>query len=129
MTELEQTLQKILEKSIETAEQTGEFIVEQGTDLLQQFFMWHTIVHILGIFLSFLILVVGFLIPRLWGMSSEDLYHKKIMGRWYDMGGLSYAYLTIFSFGCFSAVLFCLHVYKLIFILIAPKLYLLEYFF
>ena len=41
MNELEKQLSKLVEKGIEVAEQTGNFVIEQAPDLLQEFFRWH----------------------------------------------------------------------------------------
>ena len=130
MNELEQTLQKILEKSLEIAEQTGDFVIEQGTELLQQFFLWHTVRHILCILLAGVIFFVGTGIIRMWGVAKEDNYHEiKIFGKWYyDEEPAFFAYAVILCSAIASTIVFCVHVYSLVFILIAPKLYLLEYF-
>jgi hypothetical protein len=130
MNELEQTLQKILEKSLEIAEQTGDFVIEQAPDLLRQFFLWHTVEHIFGILLAGLIFFISTRIIRLWGVAKEDNYHEsKILGKWYDDEEPAFfAYAVILCGAITSTVVMCTHVYKLVFLLIAPKLYLIEYF-
>ena len=134
MNELELTLQKILEKSIELAEQTGEFVIEQGSEVLQQFFLWHTVHAILGIVLSFILLTIGVFIPRIWGAkeSFQSEYREdsiNILGRHYDSSGSAIpVYFLLATASIAFLFTFCLNVYNLIFIIIVPKLYLLEYF-
>lgn len=135
--ELEITLRDMLEKSIELAEKTGKFVIEQGGDLLHQFFLWHTTMHIMGVLLGlFIIVVVGMLIPRLWGVKYEnrregsEVYYRKIVGRWFDTYNDHEvpAIISIVIFSIIGGVQFFYQVYKLVYVLVAPKLYLLDYF-
>lgn len=130
MNGLEETLQTILEKAIVVAEQTGEFVVEQGTEVLQQFFMWHAAKYSLGILLSFVIMFAGILFIKLWG--HKDPVYKddvKIFGRWYDNEEpCFFAYLILVASAIASIITFYINAYWLTFVLVAPKLYLIEYF-
>lgn len=133
--QLEQTLSKILDKSIELAEKTGEFVIEQGTDLLQQFFMWHTTEAVMGIIIGICVLIVGFFIPRTWSHRDKtkklDIYEKyvKIFGRYYIDNGSEGAAIIILVISLIAGwVVILVNLYNLVYILIAPKLYLIEYF-
>lgn len=137
MQELEQILAKILEKSLEIAEQTGKFVMDQAPDLLQEFYRWHITMHSFYILLGIIIILVGWNLPRIWGekfsleeASTYDVdYFWKIFGKYYKGEGqqewLIFSWITGFIIGI---PLITIHLYKLIFILVAPKIYLIEYF-
>ena len=40
MENLENKVVEILTKSVELAEKTGEFVIDQGNEVIQQFFQW-----------------------------------------------------------------------------------------
>lgn len=138
MTEkLEATLNGILTKSIELAEKTGEFVVEQGTELLQQFFMWHMASAIFYCVLGVIMVFTGILLPRLWGKGASFKYYSgygdyeispKFLGRFYSDTGFGSAILSslVGVIGGIWIALYNLH--TIIYIAIAPKLYLIEYF-
>ena len=138
--QLEETLSKILDKSIELAEKTGEFVIEQGTELLQQFFMWHTAMHIFYIVLSFIFLIIAFTTPKLLGskkeLTTKDMEYGsisrniKFLNRNYESGmpGIIFSVIICAGFSIASLAIFFIHIFYLINILIAPKLYLIEYF-
>jgi len=130
MNELEQTLQRILEKSLEVAESTGEFVINQAPDLLRQFFTWHTIAAILGILLSVALMFITIKVVKIWGEKKETNYCTfKLFGKYYDEdGGLIAAITVLVIFGTMSTIIFCVNFYQLCYILIAPKLYLIDYF-
>lgn len=134
--ELEKQLAELIKKSIELAEQTGEFVIDQASDLIQQFFMWHIAENILYIVLFLIVGLVANKIGLSIGTKEEDFN---------DKGGYD-SYITIRGrrgveeIMIFGNVLFCLFpllissivifncIKDLIFILVAPKLYLVEYF-
>lgn len=125
-----QTLQKILEKSMEMAESTGQFIVEQGGELLEQFFLWHTARHSIGILLAFAILFFSFRIIRLFSSKEKEDWHTEIMGRYYEEDHAAFFAWTIIIIGSIvSLIIFLVNFYHLVYILTAPKLYLIDYFF
>lgn len=131
--ELEQTLQKILEKSIALAEKTGEFVIDQGSDLLQQFYAWHTAKNIFTVVLGLVLISLSIILLKSTGKKEEfKEFGKpapKIFGRYYNLdarflngflgGSLTFCGLWLFFTG----------IYWIMFITIAPKLYLFEYFF
>ena len=59
MNKLEQQLGTILEKALNVAEKTGDFVLEQAPQLLQEFYMWHTSKFILGIILGIILLILA----------------------------------------------------------------------
>ncbi|MBL4654172.1 MAG: hypothetical protein JKY53_15110 [Flavobacteriales bacterium] len=117
MNELEKTLQKVLEKSMEVAEQTGEFIIDQSPEILEQFFMWHLVSHIFGFIIS-LILPIGFVWLFKFGFSEKAEENDTQVISWM-LGGIGAIVTFLFL---------CDNLNQIIFISIAPKIYLIEYF-
>jgi len=66
MREIEYKLKELLLKGLEAAEQTGEFLIDQAPELLEEFYRWHFTRHVFLIFLSILIFVVVRYAPYLW---------------------------------------------------------------
>ena len=52
MKETDQQLAEILKKGLEAAEKTGNFVVEQAPDLIQQLIVWKTCEYIFLILIS-----------------------------------------------------------------------------
>ena|SRR5690606_28033239 len=126
MKELETVLSEIVKKAIEVAEKTGEFAIEQAPLLLVEFYRWNLIKNI------FVALVIALGIFILWKIfkscGSVEEKDSKILNKYYD------DYFLI-VFGTPSVILviigilfFVKSLYNIIFILTAPKLYLIEYF-
>ena len=61
--ELNQVLSKAIEKGIELAEKTGEFVIDQAPDLIQQFYHWHIAKDSLVILLC---IAISILFIRIW---------------------------------------------------------------
>ena len=117
MTErLEQTLSKVIEKSLELAEKTGDFVIDQAPDLLQQFYAWHTSIAIIyGTLGALLIIYAIFATPRFCRLKLEG----------------AEALLIVFAGvtpGIAGIIIFLVNLHNLIYISVAPKLYLIEYF-
>jgi len=116
---MEEKINKLILKALEVAEQTGNFIIDQAPDILQEFYRWHTYKFIFWIIL--LTLVGSFLtkpVIKSWKALIEDDD---------DLPNI-----LIAVFGTLTVVT-CLgfivsNLYNLIFILTAPKLYIIEYF-
>ena len=107
MSKLEEQLSVILEKSLSIAEKSGEFIIEQAPLLLQEFYQWHTASHIMGSLL-FLLTLIPFII-----------FYKKAD----EIMAVIFGTLSLFTI-----IVSMVNIYKLVFITVAPKLYLIEYF-
>lgn len=138
----DEVLSKVVEKALNVAEKTGEFVIEQAPLLLQEFYQWHICK---AIFMALLWFGIFFLIQRLSNLlsfSDEKMipeenrkkYFKKRDGRFYyssyrDGDSEAYAFsigIKIASYFTFIGV--AVFLYDLVFILVAPKLYLIEYF-
>lgn len=126
METLEETLKTILEKSVTLAEKSGEFVLEQAPDLLQQFFMWHSWRHGLGIILGVVFIIIGMILPSIWATKDGDY---RFFLRSFDefdgeAGGIASVCVGFFA----GIMVISIHTYKLIYITVAPKLYLIDYF-
>lgn len=131
MNELEKQLAELVRKGIEVAEKTGEFVIEQAPDLLQEFYKWHLIKNIFVIVALLLVMIILWKIFKYSGLNEDPKGYTdyvKLFGKFYpDIGGVvigvfgSVGFLVGLGF-----IITC--VYNIVFILSAPKLYLIEYF-
>jgi len=127
---LEEQLEKVIEKSIEIAEQTGEFVINEGTDLLRQFFLWHTCKHAMLAFIGVLLIVTGRFLMYAWTRKADkdektSYDEAKIFGR------IGEAVSTVISFvipTIVGVLMVLVEGYQLLYVLVAPKLYLVDYF-
>lgn len=138
----DEVLSEVVKKALAVAEKTGNFAIEQAPLLLQEFYAWHICT---AIFMALIFLGLFFLVQRgtnLFSYKNEselpqdkkEYYHLKKDGRFYfsdyrDGSSEAYGICLIFkilSYFSFIGVIFW--IYDLVFILVAPKLYLIEYF-
>ena len=68
---MEELLKPYIEKALQLAEKTGEFVIEQAPELLQQFYAWHTVKNIAGITGSVLLIIIA-----VWGCILERTSHN-----------------------------------------------------
>jgi len=121
-TKTDEVLSKLVQKAVTAAEKTGDFIIEQTPLLLQEFYTWHIAKNSLT--LVMLLIVCIFLLilrKRFYAWSTKE--DKD----WYDA---EYFFgFAVIHFGIVVSILmFALSIYDLVFIIVAPKLYLIEYF-
>jgi hypothetical protein len=124
----DEVLSTVIQKALVLAEQTGEFVIEQAPMLLQEFYMWHTASHIFWIIFGLLIIFAGYRIPLMFSDQREktNYYDQKYFSRYFYDASLPYIIFIISSIIGIATI--CTHLYYLIFILLAPKLYIIEYF-
>jgi len=111
---MNEELLKILKKAMEIAEATGDFVLEQSPLLLQEFFLWHfwmnammaTIFFVAGL----ISLTIGFRVAK----SSGEYFETPIPIIAHIVTGV----LAIATFA---------KIYNVVFVLVAPKLYLIDY--
>jgi len=72
-TKTDEVLSEVVKKAVVLAEKTGNFIIEQAPDILQEFYNWKIISYIMGILLSIIIFLIGRYIPYLWLTKEESL--------------------------------------------------------
>lgn len=115
MEKTETQLSGLVEKAIEVAEKTGEFAIEQAPLLLKEFYAWHLISNIMGVILC-LIIIVSFIV----------LFKKTKFEYIETFNEILCIILGVSSISSF--IFLCINIYNIVFILVAPKLYLIEYF-
>lgn len=123
----DKVLAKAIEKGISLAEKTGEFIIDQAPDLLQQFFAWRIAAAIFWILFSIGLMVMARRLPCLWLSKENNGYYSKFFGRYGDEG-VTVAWVMFSVCSVISFILFLCNLYELLFIWLAPKLYLIDYF-
>jgi len=127
LSKTDEVLSKAVEKGIAFAEKTGNFVIEQAPDLLQEFYNWHICSNIFGICLGLLLCFLGYKIPFLWITKKEkEYFDDKYFNRYSEEAFVGWIVFSIFNL---IGLIFLFHsIYELVFILVAPKLYLIEYF-
>ena len=136
MSKLDETLAKILERAMELAEQSGEFVVDQAPDILREFYLWHTSMHILYLLLGILLIILSRYLPHLWitknisDREDEDFNwdEGRFFSRWGDDGPVIAGWVVFVSLGSAGLIAATAHLFALVKILVSPKLYLIEYF-
>lgn len=115
MEETEKTINQILNKALEVAEKTGEFVIEQAPLLLQEFYAWHTA--------SAIIIAIFCLFP----LPIFIYYFKK--AKWEYLESFEEIAAIVLGSICFIGIpIAFVSLHDLVFITVAPKLYLIEYF-
>ena len=124
----DEVLAVVVKKALVVAEKTGNFVIEQTPLLLQEFYNWHIFSNILGILLGVLLLFLGYKIPFLWTHEEKGVYDfEKYFNRYAEETFMAW---LVFGWGAVLGFIFIIScTYELVFILVAPRLYLIEYFF
>lgn len=118
----DEVLSEIVKKALSVAEKTGDFAIEQAPLLLQEFYNWHITKNILSVVMWLIFIIVVFLILR----RTKKYKEEKSL----DFSDAEYFFPVVFSYVglIFFIVFLFISIYDLVFILVAPKLYLIEYF-
>tara|TARA_R110002124_G_C8665760_1_gene490724 strand:+ start:136 stop:573 length:438 start_codon:yes stop_codon:yes gene_type:complete len=143
MNEVENQLAELIKKAIEVAEKTGEFAIEQAPLLLQEFYMWHIAKAFMFICVGIAVWIILRFISNLFGSKESFKWIRNkgysfeeeedsvlIQGKYYRKGSDNYIGAMIFKYAglIIFSIIFFANLYKILFITIAPKLYLIEYF-
>lgn len=130
----DEVLAEVVKKALTVAEKTGQFVVEQAPMLLQEFYYWHISKAIIGIILSLLLFFIGRYAPYLWLTKEKTREDNIRFFKRYNNETSSYmknpsaSWILFIILSLASLIIFVSNLYKLVFILVAPKLYLIEYF-
>jgi hypothetical protein len=115
MEETDKVISEAIKKGIEIAEKTGEFVIDQAPELIQEFYRWKLASNSFVLALSLLMLLFSiYVINKFKYLSDEDL------------SVLWFVFAMISAIVSFFAVI--AKIYNILFIIFAPKLYLIEYF-
>ena len=129
---MKEQLEELVRKALEIAEKTGEFVIEQAPLLLQEFYMWEISKSVFFMILSVLIFLLGRYTPHLYLEKYDDERNDYDYSKFFSRGGDDVVIAIAFTCFCISLsssiFLFFYYLYNLIFISVAPKLYLIEYF-
>lgn len=111
LSKTDEVLSKAVEKGIAFAEKTGNFVIEQAPDLLKEFYAWQLYSNISIVILMLIISYVIYFVSKKVVKSMED----------------DFMYI-LNLFQILPVVFLLVSVYRIIFITVAPKLYLIEHF-
>jgi len=126
---LNESLQKVVEKALKVAETTGQFVIEQAPDLINQFLQWHLFRNIIGILIAISIFLMGRYLPYLWLQKEYDKYDadQRFFNRFGDDGAIiGYVLFTVMTL--FSFLMLYVKIMNIIKITVAPKIFIIEYF-
>lgn len=115
---LESQLANVLEKALQIAEQTGEFVIEQAPEILREFYLWHIVDYSIGILFYIVLLVIITFLIRYFGVRDEWEFYDGTLVALSWVGG---------ALGLFSLWALYYNISKLLQIWLAPKFYLVEY--
>ena len=113
---LENELAKLVEKSMQVAEKTGDFVIEQAPELLKQFILYNTIECVFIILICIIAVLVSVKICKMI-QKKDDMFKNDVHPVWIFM-----------SFHIVTLGILIQYSLDLIKLLIAPKIYIIEYF-
>lgn len=118
--ETDKALANILQKGLELAEKTGHFIVDQTTDVVQQFIYWRLCMHSIYVLVSGIVLYILYRwIKQVWKWGNEETD--------YDGGALMFALIILIISIAGAGIFFISNLLDVIKLIVAPKVYLIEY--
>mgnify|MGYP006174849981 CR=1 FL=1 len=121
-------LKEIVLKGVELAEKTGSFAIEQAPDLLQQFYRWHLVSNIIYFVCGIVILLLGRFAPNVWLEKKETGRYIHTFFNKHGDDGVITAYIVFTVCTIWSCYLLFNSIYDIIYLLVAPKIYLINYF-
>ena len=126
MNETDKPLAEILKKGLETAEKTGNFIVEQAPDLIRQLLIWKTVEYSVYVILGISLIIYFY---RWTKKVSKEMKENEDDFEDYFMDSFANILITIgqLSLLITGIILIAENLQDLIQIVFAPKIYLIEY--
>ena len=126
MDETDKQLAEILKKGLETAEKTGNFIVEQAPDLIRQLLIWKTVEYSVYVILGISLIIYFY---RWTKKVSKEMKENEYDFEDYFMDSFANILITIgqLSLLITGIILIAENLQDLIQIVFAPKIYLIEY--
>lgn len=126
MNETDKQLAEILKKGLETAEKTGNFIVEQAPDLIRQLLIWKTVEYSVYVILGISLIIYFY---RWTKKVSKEMKENEYDFEDYFMDSFANILITIgqLSLLITGIILIAENLQDLIQIVFAPKIYLIEY--
>lgn len=126
MNETDKQLAEILKKGLETAEKTGNFIVEQAPDLIRQLLIWKTVEYSVYVILGISLIIYFY---RWTKKVSKEMKENEDDFEDYFMDSFANILIAIgqLSLLIIGMMLIAENLQDLIQIVFAPKIYLIEY--
>lgn len=126
MNETDKQLAEILRKGLETAEKTGNFIVEQAPDLIRQLLIWKTVEYSVYVIIGISLIVYFY---RWTKKVSKEMKENEDDFEDYFMDSFANILIVIgqLSLLIIGMILIAENLQDLIQIVFAPKIYLIEY--
>ena len=126
MNETDKQLAEILKKGLETAEKTGNFIVEQSPDLIKQLLIWKTVEYSIYVIMGISLIIYFY---RWTKKVAKEIKEKEGYFGDYFLGSFANFLITIgqISVLIIGIILIAENLHSLIQIVFAPKIYLIEY--
>ena len=126
MNEIDKQLAEILKKGLETAEKTGNFIVEQAPDLIKQLLIWKTVEYSIYVIMGISLIIYFY---RWTKKVSKEIKENEDDFEDYLMGSVSNIFIAIgqMTILIVGVLLISENLHSLIQIVFAPKIYLIEY--
>lgn len=128
---LEDQLAEAVKKGLQFAEKSGNFIISQAPDLIQEFYRWHIIKHALIVVVCSLVIFGLWKIFKAIGLEvideSDEYGRIKMLGLWYyDHSGIAMAVFFIAG-GIIAAGHVIYSLRCLLLMWVSPKLYIIEF--
>jgi hypothetical protein len=123
MEELEKKLVGLLEKAINAAEKTGEFAIEQAPELVKEFYNWEIASLIMMIITPVIALLLIKPIAKRLFLTKNDIDNDTFKLDEVNQG-ITVVQIFVLAVG---SIFIVRGIYLLVYILTAPKLYLLEH--
>lgn len=126
--ELKNQLGELVKKTLELAQRTGQFVIDQAPDLLREFYRWQVFSAVFWVLVAVAIFLTVRYSPNLY-LSKKKTGHfmeDEFFGRYGKSGFVSWVIFILGSIASFFILVF--NLYNLLFLLIAPKMYLIDYF-
>ncbi len=132
MEDLETQLSQLVKKGIEVAEKTGQFVIDQAPELIQEFYRWHIAKNTITIVISLILILVAWKIFKVSGKKERPQKffddHINVCGKYYNEHLFPFYAMTLGLVSLIALWYFVRGIYNIVFMLTAPKLYLIEHF-
>ena len=126
MNETDKQLAEVLKKGLETAEKTGNFIVEQAPDLIRQLLIWKTVEYSVCVIIGISLIVYFY---RWTKKVAKEIKENEDNFEDYFVGSIANIFIAFgqLTFLIIGMILIAENLQELIQIVFAPKIYLIEY--
>lgn len=126
--ELKNQLGELVKKTLELAQRTGQFVIDQAPDLVREFYRWQVFSAVFWIAVSVMIFLLVRYTPNLYLRKGKTghFMEEEFFGKYGEAAIGSWIIFIVGSIASF--IILIASMYDLLFLLIAPKMYLIDYF-